>query len=601
MLDTYNPPYSEAEGKAVAQLMSAAGVSVDMAYGPYVSGAMTQQAAEALVTYFDYDKGITVLYRDLYGIEEWGEVLYNQLDKYGPVVYAGANNNGGHAFVCDGYSRDGYFHFNWGWSGISDGYYLLTALNPPSQGIGGSSGAFSYEQDIIANVRPAQPDSHYILNLIMHDNFMVSQESVPVGGTVTIKSINFDQLIWNYSAYPFTGLCGIRITPCDGTEGETVYSGSQLPAGIGIIEYIPSYECTIPDNLPDGIYRVTPVGKDPDGDWQDIHVVNNYVKELTMTVKDGVCTFQPVRPSYLSASDITFVSEIYLGNKFGFTATLSNPSDEEYHGYICPVLMNDENEILAAGEFHVVELSPGESSTLDYIGSFNQLIGDVTEGTYNFGIVGLLTEELYSIPVPVTVHKEPETTTLSNPTEVITPGNDPDHLPAGDVEIATEVTCEEGYYGSPLIFYLYGPEYYDGSPMLNSVLTSNTLYLKSGEKGTASVTVNLKGSKEGTWYGGLFYDRNYATLTKWKSFMVYDDESSIDTTGSDTIGLEVEGDAATVTGAASADVEIFSAEGVRALYARATSGVSLASLPHGIYIVVITTPDGHRAVRKIIR
>ena len=375
----------------MAQLMSAAGVSVDMAYGPYVSGAMTQQAAEALVTYFDYDKGITVLYRDLYGIEEWREVLYNQLDKYGPVVYAGANNNGGHAFVCDGYSRDGYFHFNWGWSGISDGYYLLTALNPPSQGIGGSSGAFSYEQDIIANVRPAQPDSHYILNLIMHDNFMVSQESVPVGGTVTIKSINFDQLIWNYSAYPFTGLCGIRITPCDGTEGETVYSGSQLPAGIGIIEYIPSYECNIPDNLPDGIYRVTPVGKDPDGDWQDIHVVNNYVKELTMTVKDGVCTFQPVRPSYLSASDITFVSEIYLGNKFGFTATLSNPSDEEYHGYICPVLMNDENEILAAGEFHVVELSPGESSTLDYIGSFNQLIGDVTEGTYNFGIVGLLT------------------------------------------------------------------------------------------------------------------------------------------------------------------------------------------------------------------
>lgn len=280
------------------------------------------------------------------------------------------------------------------------------------------------------------------------------------------------------------------------------------------------------------------------------------------------------------------MSEIYLGNQFGFTATVSNPGDNEYHGYICPVLMNDENEFLAAGEFQVVELRQGESCTIDYLGTFNFFIEDVTEGTYNFGIVDLLTEDLYSIPVPVTVHEEPETTTLSRPTEIITSGNDPDHLPAGDVEIATEVTCEEGYYGSP---------------MLNSVLTSNTLFLKSGEKGTASVTINLKGSKEGTWYGGLFYDRNFEVLTQWKSFMVYDDDSSIDTADSDTIGLEVEGDAATVTGAVSADVEIYSIDGVRALYARATSGVSLASLPHGIYMVVITTPDGHRAVRKIIR
>ena len=47
------------------------------------------------------------------------------------MYYDGASNTGGHAFVCDGYS-EGYFHFNWGWGGMSDGYFLLTALDPRS-------------------------------------------------------------------------------------------------------------------------------------------------------------------------------------------------------------------------------------------------------------------------------------------------------------------------------------------------------------------------------------------------------------------------------------------------------------------------------------
>ena len=40
----------------------------------------------------------------------------------------------GHEFVCDGYDGNGYFHFNWGWGGMSDGYFLLDALNPGAVG-----------------------------------------------------------------------------------------------------------------------------------------------------------------------------------------------------------------------------------------------------------------------------------------------------------------------------------------------------------------------------------------------------------------------------------------------------------------------------------
>ena len=53
MLDEYNSgSYSEAQGKAVAELMLACGASVEMEYTPSGSGAMGSQACYALRTYF---------------------------------------------------------------------------------------------------------------------------------------------------------------------------------------------------------------------------------------------------------------------------------------------------------------------------------------------------------------------------------------------------------------------------------------------------------------------------------------------------------------------------------------------------------------------
>lgn len=37
----------------------------------------------------------------------------------------------GHQFICDGYDTNGFFHFNFGWSGDGDGFYSLTWLMPP--------------------------------------------------------------------------------------------------------------------------------------------------------------------------------------------------------------------------------------------------------------------------------------------------------------------------------------------------------------------------------------------------------------------------------------------------------------------------------------
>ncbi len=57
-------------------------------------------------------------------------MLIDELDDACPVYYSGRDaSNAGHAFVVDGYQEDGtnsMFHFNFGWSGSANGWYLVT-------------------------------------------------------------------------------------------------------------------------------------------------------------------------------------------------------------------------------------------------------------------------------------------------------------------------------------------------------------------------------------------------------------------------------------------------------------------------------------------
>lgn len=146
--------YTDTQADAVAQLMHACGVSVDMGYTPRESGASSQAVPVALERYFKYDSSIAYVSRTLFSNAEWEQLVYNELAASRPVQVSGRGSQGGHAFVCDGYQGDHYFHFNWGWGGTSDGYFMFCALNPGTLGIGGGAGGFNYNQGVIYNVFP---------------------------------------------------------------------------------------------------------------------------------------------------------------------------------------------------------------------------------------------------------------------------------------------------------------------------------------------------------------------------------------------------------------------------------------------------------------
>lgn len=146
--------YTDTQADAVALLMHACGVSVDMGYTPNESGASSQAVPVALERYFKYDSSIAYASRTLFSNAEWEQLVYNELAASRPVQVSGSGSQGGHAFVCDGYQGDHYFHFNWGWGGTSDGYFMFCALNPGTLGIGGGAGGFNYNQGVIYNVFP---------------------------------------------------------------------------------------------------------------------------------------------------------------------------------------------------------------------------------------------------------------------------------------------------------------------------------------------------------------------------------------------------------------------------------------------------------------
>lgn len=147
----------------IAQLLYHCGVSVNMMYGPNASGANSENVPAAMQNYFGY-KSSTFQYKN--GESAWVNGLKAQLNADRPVYYSGSGDDGGHAFVCDGYDEDNYFHFNWGWQGSYNGYFAVSNLNPGSY-------EFNTYQGAIFNLEPdpcyPYPDIAITGNTVMAD------------------------------------------------------------------------------------------------------------------------------------------------------------------------------------------------------------------------------------------------------------------------------------------------------------------------------------------------------------------------------------------------------------------------------------------------
>jgi hypothetical protein len=129
----------------IAKIMYDCGVSVQMDYTPTGSGAYVigsaPSAFNSYTQYFGYDASTinSAMYRSSQQ-SSWIALLENELNNKRLMQFEGTDpSEGGHSWVCDGYSASNEMHMNWGWSGDDDGYFTVTNLNPTG---------FDFSQDI---------------------------------------------------------------------------------------------------------------------------------------------------------------------------------------------------------------------------------------------------------------------------------------------------------------------------------------------------------------------------------------------------------------------------------------------------------------------
>ena len=162
----------------IAQFQHHCGIAVNMQYSPDGSGAYSDDVPPALRNYFRYNCDNHVSNYNFwpgmgYSNEEWGNMLKNGgLDEGLPLYYSGSDESGagGHAFVCDGYDENDYFHFNWGWSGRDDAWCPIGALNTTKYAfnmMNGFTGHIIPKEDIYFS----RPDSVANMQALENANF----------------------------------------------------------------------------------------------------------------------------------------------------------------------------------------------------------------------------------------------------------------------------------------------------------------------------------------------------------------------------------------------------------------------------------------------
>jgi hypothetical protein len=111
---------------AVATLMYHCAVAIGTGFGS--GGSAGNSSVDPYINYFDYSSNAKKIYRINYTASQWSNVLKQELDLSRPVILdTDFSRRVGHSFVCDGYTDNDFFHFNWGWDGAANGYYLISA------------------------------------------------------------------------------------------------------------------------------------------------------------------------------------------------------------------------------------------------------------------------------------------------------------------------------------------------------------------------------------------------------------------------------------------------------------------------------------------
>lgn len=605
MKDDYNSGYTSTQATAVATLMQACGYAAQMNYGTDASGAQSSEMLRGAQQYLKYNQAAQNMSRDFFPLDEWEEMVYNNLANVGPVYYSGDNGSEGHAFVCDGYRSNGYFHFNWGWGGAYDGYFKLDALVPEGQGIGGNIGGFNFGQEAFLNfTKPGATliDIPELAPVTQMGNLTATGSGTSLTFTSDVASAGNSPYCYNSSGQTLNLTFALKLYTADGSyEAYGRSTSASLQANVGPLQQLLS----LPMRTPDGEYLARPVVRIANAgtDWLNFNVNYYNVAYVNITVSGGIITSVTTpTPGSVEASNLAVSTAVAMGSfcKYSFTAT--NPGNIAVSEELTPYIAIQSNGSLTGigkGTAFNVNLQSGESKDISYDTEITAASGysNFTGSAYFCLIDSKLMVKAY---IPVTVVRNSGTVTATKFSFV---GNANQAI-AENLQFNCGVRCSSGNFASPLYVGITEP---DGSEIL-AMLSSGPLYLTNGQTYNFTVSGGFGEATVGKTYQAHFcYTDTYGLVPMSTLNFTIGAMSGIETAvdaESGEVEVVLNGDVATVTAPSQiASVEVYGIDG-RRMTADTSVGdttAEISGLPEGFMLVKVALTDGTVKVAKLVR
>lgn len=290
MLPSYAGEYSDDAKNAVATLMSHVGIAMEMDYTPTMSAVGINDAMIGLMTCFGYDKDIRALPKYYMPEDEILRTISVELQAGRPVYIEGTTvNQEGHAFVCDGIEGSGMLHINWGWDGMCDGYFALSAMAPDIHGVGGSATGLAFTENVSAyvGIRPdegGKTQAYMTASTITRtcDDVIGRDEKVDVTVMMLYNcGLNDVQGMMNYNVYDKQGELVAQL-PCVELELLNGYYYGKI-----------EMSHTIPSDLGAGDYELEVVLVEEDGTSNTFMVPRRGIVRMPMILSDTAIWFVP--------------------------------------------------------------------------------------------------------------------------------------------------------------------------------------------------------------------------------------------------------------------------------------------------------------------
>ena len=392
---------SDPSVEEVATLMYACGVTANMDYGVESSAGNFSMIPGALNEWFLYPlDGMGMLLKDYFTLEEWEEIVYEELSEGRPVLYMGGNGESSHVFVCDGY-KDGKFHMNLGWYGEKNDYLPLSNLLTERVGKPGLW-SMNSSQRIIRGVR-------------------LADDKEP-GPLATASSFSFDPATNTFSLDGLSCyvnnthiLPGISLVNEDNSKEYVVWSGEE--AIINRSNSSIFYTVALSE-IEDGNYTIRPVYKLTDDSSEQPMVYPVFCKIVntryyTADISSNTIT-NPKEGSDIvvnvSVSEYNPASSFIKGENYGYGFTLfaennGNTTITRIGVKFCKPGTDEEER----STNYTVSLAPGECKTLSLGIPYT-----ANPGEYDMYIFDNTTKQNFCDPIRVIYHSNAKITYVDN-------------------------------------------------------------------------------------------------------------------------------------------------------------------------------------------